>query len=110
MRSSSDGLAVVPVPPTIITTTTTARMMIRWKASVCVATSIFLLCCELYGWAYSDRGATEQLARKEREQSETENLVDDFVREEDFPTLKEWLDDREVLYKERARSGGFLSQ
>ena len=84
--------------------------MIRWKASVFVATSIFLLCCELYGWAYSDRRETEQLASKERGQPETDNLVEDFVREEDFPTLAEWLDDREVLYKERARSAEFLSQ
>ena len=102
MRSSSDGLAVVSVPPT---------MMIRWKASVCVATSIFLLCCELYGWTrhHSDQVApTDQLAKKERLQTGSENLVDDFVREEDFPTLAEWLDDREVLYKERARSARLI--
>ena len=30
--------------------------------------------------------------------------MEDFVKEEDFPTLAEWLEDREVLYKERARS------
>ena len=97
MRSSSDGLAVLSVSPT-------ASIMIRWKASVCVVTSIFLLCCELYGWAHqSDKAATDQLSKKERIETDSENLVDDFVREEDFPTLAEWLDDREVLYKERAR-------
>ena len=103
MKSSSDGLAGVWAA-------TTTSMMIRWKASVFVVTSLFLLCCELYGWANSDKGRTEQLARKERGETEPDNLVDDFVREEDFPTLKEWLDDREVLYKERARSVEFLSQ
>ena len=51
---------------------------------------------------------TDQLAKKERLQTGSENLVDDFVREEDFPTLAEWLDDREVLYKERARSARLI--
>ena len=85
-------------------TNTNTGMMIRWKASVFVVTSIFLVCCELYGWARNaDKPATERLVRDEREEPESENLVEDFVREEDFPTLAEWLDDREVLYKERAR-------
>ena len=58
-----------------------------------------------YFWHHSDSLApTDQLAKKERLQTGSENLVDDLVSEEDFPTLAEWLDDREVLYKERARS------
>ena len=104
MRNSSDGPALLSV--SIITT----NMMIRWKASVFVVTSIFLVCCELYGWAHNtDKPTSDQLARGEGEETKSENLVEEFVREEDFPTLAEWLDDREVLYKERARSGEFLS-
>ena len=30
------------------------------------------------------------------------------MKEEDFPSLAEWLDDREVLYRERARSAATL--
>ena len=40
---------------------------------------------------------------KQRDQNEKEKENDNFFREEDFPTLKEWLEDREVLYKERSR-------
>ena len=71
-------------------------MMIRWKAPVFVVTSVFLLCCELYGWT-SERGSRDE----GKEKVEDDKL--ELVREEDFPTLKEWLEDREVLYQERAR-------
>ena len=80
-------------------------MMIRWKAPVFVLTSIFLLCCELYGWTYSEKGSDEGLSRKERDEEGKETLDANSVREEDFPTLKEWLEDREVLYRDRARFG-----
>ena len=32
-----------------------------------------------------------------------DNFDNDAIREEDFPTLSEWLDDRDVLYRERLR-------
>ena len=70
-----------------------------------VITSIFLLCCELYGWTYSDKAQTEGLSRKEKAENEKDSVGDNFVRESDFPTLAEWLDDREVLYQERSRYG-----
>ena len=57
-------------------------------------TSIFLVCCELYGWTTS---------KKTSDQGEEENPRNETIREEDFPTLKEWLDERDVLYKERLR-------
>ena len=75
-------------------------MMIRWKAPVFVVTSVFLLCCELYGWT-SERGSQDGVEGGGKEKVEDDNL--ELVREEDFPTLKEWLEDREVLYQERAR-------
>ena len=78
-------------------------MMIRWKAPVFVITSIFLLCCELYGWTSSDEASHDGVSVKQRDQNEKEKENDNFFREEDFPTLKEWLEDREVLYKERSR-------
>ena len=30
-------------------------------------------------------------------------IENEVIREEDFPTLNEWLDDRDVLYRERLR-------
>ena len=43
-----------------------------------------------------------------QQQQQQQQLEDEEVREEDFPSLAEWLDDREVLYRERARSAATL--
>ena len=42
------------------------------------------------------------------QQQQQQELEEEEVREEDFPSLAEWLDDREVLYRERARSAATL--
>ena len=43
-----------------------------------------------------------------QQQQQEQELEEEEVREEDFPSLAEWLDDREVLYRERARSAATL--
>ena len=53
----------------------------------------------------STRDRRHREAGHQHQQQEQElELEEDEVREEDFPSLAEWLDDREVLYRERARS------
>ena len=42
------------------------------------------------------------------QQQQQQELEEEEVKEEDFPSLAEWLDDREVLYRERARSAATL--
>ena len=54
------------------------------------------------------REAGHQQQQQEQELEEEEVKEDEEVREEDFPSLAEWLDDREVLYRERARSAATL--
>ena len=34
--------------------------MFRWKGAVFMLTSVFLVCCELYGWT-TDKGDTRQI-------------------------------------------------
>ena len=46
--------------------------------------------------------------REAGQQQQEQELEDEEVKEEDFPSLAEWLDDREVLYRERARSAATL--
>ena len=46
--------------------------------------------------------------REAGQQQQQQELEEEEVREEDFPSLAEWLDDREVLYRERARSAATL--
>ena len=46
--------------------------------------------------------------REAGQQQQQQELEDEEGREEDFPSLAEWLDDREVLYRERARSAATL--
>ena len=43
-----------------------------------------------------------------QQQQQQQELEEEEVKEEDFPSLAEWLDDREVLYRERARSAATL--
>ena len=65
-------------------------------------TSGFLVCCELYGWTTSGHKSSppENSGGDEKREASVRNGV---ISEEDFPTLSEWLDDRDVLYKERSR-------
>ena len=65
-------------------------------------TSGFLVCCELYGWTTSGHKSSlkESFGDGEDREASVRNGV---ISEEDFPTLSEWLDDRDVLYKERSR-------
>ena len=66
-------------------------------------TSVFLVCCELYGWTTS--GSRDGQKHKENSNDSSENDVNssDIIQEEDFPTLSEWLDDRDILYMQRLR-------
>jgi hypothetical protein len=73
--------------------------MYRWKVTVFLTTSLFLLCLEFYG---RGRRTLENKAMKDDERSEHEN-DDDTLSEEDFPSLREWMNDRQLLYKERGR-------
>ena len=69
--------------------------MYGWKVILFLFTSFSLLCLEIYG-----RG------RRKLENEVIENNEDsdsDVFTEEDFPTLREWMDDRQLLYKERDR-------
>ena len=70
------------------------KIIPRWKASMFLFTSIFLLCCEMYGWTGSDEDPKQKIDPANNNET---------INEEDFPTLREWLDDRDVLYKERLR-------
>ena len=56
------------------------------------------------------RNSTRDRRHREagHEQQQQEELEEEEVKEEDFPSLAEWLDDREVLYRERARSAATL--
>ena len=64
-------------------------------------TSIFLVCCEFYSWTVTlNPKLKSHDASEEETEIDTDNTV---VSEEDFPTLKEWLDDRDVLYQDRLR-------
>ena len=49
-----------------------------------------------------------EAGHQQQQQEQEQELEDEEVREEDFPSLAEWLDDREVLYRERARSAATL--
>jgi hypothetical protein len=73
--------------------------MYRWKVTVFLTTSFFLLCLEIYG-----RGrrtlANEVIGDSERSELEHDN---ETLSEKDFPSLREWMDDRQLLYKERGR-------
>ena len=51
-----------------------------------------------------DRRHREAGHQQQQQQQQEQELEDEEVKEEDFPSLAEWLDDREVLYRERARS------
>eukprot|EP00090_Calanus_glacialis_P003538 TRINITY_DN12610_c0_g1_i1.p1 TRINITY_DN12610_c0_g1~~TRINITY_DN12610_c0_g1_i1.p1 ORF type:complete len:443 (-),score=137.58 TRINITY_DN12610_c0_g1_i1:210-1538(-) len=73
--------------------------MYRWKVTVFLTTSFFLLCLEVYG---RGRRKLENEVVEEGERSEHE-YDDDMLSEEDFPSLREWMDDRQLLYKERGR-------
>ena len=65
-------------------------------------TSGFLVCCELYGWTTSGHKSSLQESSGDGEDREASGR-NGVINEEDFPTLSEWLDDRDVLYKERSR-------
>ena len=71
--------------------------MFRWKAVVFLATSFVLLCLELYGRGKSD------LENKVGEDEKHDEYENEIIHEEDFPTLREWMDDRQLLYNERGR-------
>ena len=55
-----------------------------------------------------DRRHREAGHQQQQQQQQEQELEEEEVREEDFPSLAEWLDDREVLYRERARSAATL--
>ena len=65
-------------------------------------TSGFLVCCELYGWTTSGHKSSLHESSRDGEDREASGR-NGVISEEDFPTLSEWLDDRDVLYKERSR-------
>ena len=48
----------------------------------------------MYGWTGSDEDPKQKIDPADNNET---------INEEDFPTLREWLDDRDVLYKERLR-------
>jgi len=64
---------------------------------VFLATSFALLCLELYGRGRSD------LENKITDEEKYDDNESDIINEEDFPTLREWMDDRQLLYNERGR-------
>jgi len=67
-------------------------------------TSIFLVFCELYGWTTSvPKSVRDREDSKDTSDDGIDQTSNDVIREEDFPTLSEWLDDRDILYKERLR-------
>jgi len=76
-------------------------------------TSAFLVCCEFYSWTtnlnksrHVEESSQDDLDRK----GAIDNFDNDVIREEDFPTLSEWLDDRDVLYRERLRRLGSVCE
>ena len=75
-------------------------LLSRWKGPAFMITSGFLVCCELYGWTTSGRESSLKESYGEEKDASVSNGV---FSEEDFPTISEWLDDRDVLYKERSR-------
>ena len=85
-------------------TLTVSVCLSRWKGPAFMITSAFLVCCELYGWTTSGHKSRQNQENFGDGGSKKEASVsDEVIREEDFPTLGEWLDDRDVLYKERSR-------
>jgi len=80
----------------------TNEIMYRWKVSVFLFTSFILLCVELYG---RGKGGVKNERMEDLEHSAADEDMDDYetVNEEDFPTLREWIDDRQLLYEERGR-------
>ena len=72
--------------------------MYRWKAVVFLTTSFVILCLEFYGRGKSDFENGEIIKEENDEEYESE-----IINEEDFPTLREWMDDRQLLYNERGR-------
>ena len=73
-----------------------------WKGPAFMITSGFLVCCELYGWTTSGVKSSPQESYGDGEEKEA-SVRNGAISEEDFPTIHEWLDDRDVLYKERSR-------
>ena len=73
----------------------------RWKSPAFMLTSGFLVCCELYGWTKSGHKSSSYESSDDNENEAA--MRNEVISEEDFPTLNQWMDDRDVLYKERSR-------